>query len=177
MKWAPIFSAVKALWSLLVAAALIWSGVALTATPRSAEAALVDFNSAIIDENSSEEDEGDGDSDSRLAAGNARQASSVRRPGSQSPHLFDPDANYRVLTRYGSSTTITLADFLPEAASNVSYTLDSCDGSRADYYNSAEVENGQMLLESNSLGHVHGSNTQSETVCTVTATGDGGSQS
>ena len=117
MKWAPILSAGKAIWSLLVAAALIWSGMALSATPRAAEAALVDFNSATIDEIDSEDDEAGGDSDSRLDARKARQASSMPGAGTQSPHLFDPDANYRALTRYGSSTTITLADFLAEGVS------------------------------------------------------------
>ena len=56
-------------------------------------------------------------------------------------------------------------------ASNATYTLESCEDSRADYSNSAKVENSQLLLESNSFGHVHGTNTETETVCTVTVTG------
>ena len=41
---------------------------------------------------------------------------------------------------------------------------------------SAVVEHQRLVLESNTLGHIHGSNTQPETVCTVTGTGGGRNQ-
>ena len=47
----------------------------------------------------------------------------------------------------------------------------SCDSSRADYYDAVRVENGKLVLESNTVGHVHGVNTQTETVCTVAGRG------
>ncbi len=50
----------------------------------------------------------------------------------------------------------------------------SCDSSRADYYDSVQVENGKLVLESNTVGHIHGSNTESETVCTVAGKGRAG---
>ena len=81
-----------------------------------------------------------------------------------------------MLTRYGSSAEVVLADFLAEGVTDASFSLHSCDDFRADYYDSATVENGKLVLEPNTLGHVHGANTEAETVCTVTATDDNGSE-
>ena len=93
------------------------------------------------------------------------------------PPYFDSSTTYRVLTRYGSSAEIVLADFLAEGVTDVSFSLHSCDDSRADYYDSATVATGNLVLEPNTLGHVHGANTETETVCTVTATDENGSES
>ncbi len=90
--------------------------------------------------------------------------------------IFDAEAGYRILTSYGNATEINLSDFLSAGTTGVTFTLKSCDGWRADYYSSAIVENGKLILTSNDLGHVHGPNTQSETVCTVTGTGENGSE-
>ena len=87
--------------------------------------------------------------------------------------VFAADASYRILTHYGSPTEIVLADYLADGGTGITFTLSSCDEWRGDYYNSAIVEDGRLALESNTLGHVHGSNTQTETVCTVTGTGGG----
>ena len=99
---ATLFSTFKAIWLLLVASALIWSGVSLTAAPRTADAALFNSNSATIDQNPGEDDEGGGDSDSGLRAGNSRQTSSMPNSGSQSPQLLDP----MPATGYSPSTEV-----------------------------------------------------------------------
>ncbi len=85
--------------------------------------------------------------------------------------IFDADADYRVAAGYGSTTTVTLADYLASGVTGVTFTL-SCDAMRADYYSSVAVNAGVVTLVPNTLGHVHGTsaNTQTETVCTVTAT-------
>ena len=93
-----------------------------------------------------------------------------------STFIFDADAAYRILTIYGSTTEIDLSDFLPVGTSGITFALKSCDTSRSDYYDSVAVEDGKLLLTSNSLGHVHGPNTESETVCVVTGTGESGSE-
>ena len=93
-----------------------------------------------------------------------------------STSVFDADAAYRILTRYGSATEIDLSDFLSVGTSGITFALKSCDTSRSDYYDSVAVEDGKLLLTSNSLGHVHGPNTESETVCVVTGTGESGSE-
>ena len=90
--------------------------------------------------------------------------------------IFDAGASYRVFTRYGNTTEIVLADYLAAGATGIKFTLKSCDSSQADYYSAVGVENGNLVLDSNTLGHVHGPNTQAETVCTVTATGENGSE-
>ena len=84
--------------------------------------------------------------------------------------IFDAEANYRILTRYGLTTEITLADYLATGVMGITFSLKSCDSTRADYYSTASVQSGNLVLESNTLGHVHGPNTQAETVCTVTGT-------
>ena len=84
--------------------------------------------------------------------------------------LFDAEATYRLLTRYGSPTEVELAEYLADGVTGVTFALESCDDTRSDYYDSAAVENGKLKLASNTLGHVHGENTRGETVCTVTAT-------
>ncbi len=95
-------------------------------------------------------------------------------PGSVLPQnptpVFDAGAEYRILTRYGSPTEIELADYLAAGVTGITFSLKSCDGSRADYYDSATVASGRLELTSNTLGHVHGTNTRTETVCTVTGT-------
>ena len=93
------------------------------------------------------------------------------------PQFFDADADYKLLTAYGSNTEVALADYLAEGISGITFTLDICDESSADYYPVVKIVGDSLHLESNTLGHVHGSNTQTETVCTVTATGADGSQS
>ena len=90
--------------------------------------------------------------------------------------VFAEDANYRILTRYGSPTEIVLSDYLADGVTGITFTLSSCDGWRGDYYDSAVVEDERLVLESNTFGHIHGSNTQPETVCTVTGTGGGRNQ-
>ena len=90
--------------------------------------------------------------------------------------VFAADASYRILTRYGSPTEIVLSDYLADGVAGITFTLSSCDEWRGDYYNSAIVEDERLVLESNTLGHIHGSNTQTETVCTVTGTGGGRNQ-
>ncbi len=87
--------------------------------------------------------------------------------------IFDPDADYRILTFYGAATDIVLADYLANGVSGVTFSLQSCDASRSNYYPTAAVAGGKLTLTSNTLGHVHGPSTESETVCTVTgALGD-----
>ena len=89
--------------------------------------------------------------------------------------VFTPDADYRILTRYGVNTNIDLADYLAEGVT-ATFALKSCDTSRADYYSTASVTDGKLKLTSNTLGHVHGLNTQNETVCTVTGTAESDSE-
>ena len=90
--------------------------------------------------------------------------------------VFATVASYRILTRYGATTEIALSDYLADGVTGITFTLSSCDGWREDYYDSAVVEDERLVLESNTVGHIHGSNTQPETVCTVTGTGGGRSQ-
>ena len=90
--------------------------------------------------------------------------------------VFAADASYRILTRYGATTEILLSHYLADGVTGITFTLSSCDEWRGDYYSSAVVENQRLVLESNTLGHIHGSNTQPETVCTVTGTGGGRNQ-
>ena len=91
-------------------------------------------------------------------------------------HVFDADATYRVLTFYGSDTQIALSDYLADGVTGITFTLESCDSARIDYYDSAAVAGGNLTLTSNTLGHIHGTATQTETTCTVTGTGSVGSQ-
>ena len=90
--------------------------------------------------------------------------------------VFAADASYRILTRYGATTEIVLSDYLADGVTGITFTLSSCDEWRGDYYDSAVVEDERLVLESNTLGHIHGSNTQPETVCTITGTGGGRNQ-
>ena len=62
------------------------------------------------------------------------------------PWNFLANANYRVFTAYGSTTEIELADYLdPEltGTTSVTFTLASCDSSRADYYDTVSVNSGK----------------------------------
>ena len=97
---------------------------------------------------------------------------SVEARATRATQIFDAGTGYNVLTRYGSTTEIELSDYLAAGATGITFTLTSCESSRADYYDSAAVENGKLILTSNTLGHVHGQNTESETVCTITGTGE-----
>ena len=90
--------------------------------------------------------------------------------------VFAADASSRILTRYGATTEIALSDYLADGVTGITFTLSSCDEWRGDYYDSAVVEDERLVLESNTLGHIHGSNTQPETVCTITGTGGGRNQ-
>ena len=171
---AALLSATKAIWSLLVAAALIWSGVDLTAIPYGDNAALsVATDSGEV----RKEDAGDEDGEMGLAVSKSATSSIVPRQIGNSPGYFDLNAEYGILTRYGSATEVALGNFLADGITGVSFSLVSCDESRADYYRSVAVESGKLKLESNTLGQVHGSNTGTETVCTVSATGSDGDQS
>ena len=88
-----------------------------------------------------------------------------------STNYFSDTALYRIPTRYGSTTIIELEHYLVPGVTGITFALVSCDSSRADYYDSVQVENGKLVLESNTVGHIHGSNTESETVCTVAGKG------
>ena len=177
MNWALFASSGKVFVSLLLAAALIWSGVALTASPPIVDASLVPLGPELIGQIESEEE--DAPHEKNGTSENTRDSGPSSDPANSgvSPQYFDTGANYRILTSYGSSTEIDLADFLGEGQTGVSFSLHSCDDSRLDYYDSVVVNNGLLQLESNTLGQVHGTNTDSETVCSVTATGDDGSES
>ena len=91
-----------------------------------------------------------------------------------STNYFSDTALYRIPTRYGSTTIIELEHYLVPGVTGITFALVSCDSSRADYYDSVQVENGKLVLESNTVGHIHGSNTESETVCTVAGKGRAG---
>lgn len=84
--------------------------------------------------------------------------------------IFDPAANYRILTFYGRDTEIDLSDYLASGVTGATFSLNSCDASRGDYYATVAVSGGKLKLTSNSLGHIHGTHTERETVCTVTGT-------
>ena len=176
MNWAPVVSTSRAFVSLLMAAALVWSGIALTASPRTVDAALVNSSDSAAGVINSEDDETKDDGNTASENGRDTWSSVVPANSGDPPPYFDASATYRVLTRYGSSAEVVLADFLVEDITDASFSLHSCDDFRADYYDSATVENGKLVLEPNTLGHVHGANTEAETVCTVTATDDNGSE-
>ena len=57
MNWAPVVSTSRAFVSLLMAAALVWSGIALTASPRTVDAALVNSSDSAAWVINSEDDE------------------------------------------------------------------------------------------------------------------------
>ena len=90
--------------------------------------------------------------------------------------VFDADANYRILTRYGSTTEIDLADYLAAGETGITFSLDTCDSDVADYYDSATVIErqtgaGHPTPWATSTGPVtRNLRTETETVCTVTGT-------
>ena len=176
MNWAPVVSTSRAFVSLLMATALVWSGIALTASPRTVDAALVNSSDSAAGVINSEDDETKDEGNTASENGRDTRSSVVPANSGDPPPYFDASATYRVLTRYGSSAEVVLADFLAEGITDASFSLHSCDDFRADYYDSATVENGKLVLEPNTLGHVHGANTEAGTVCTVTATDDNGSE-
>ena len=86
--------------------------------------------------------------------------------------IFDDQDQYRVLTPYGLEKEIELDDYLASGvtAADVTFSLKTCDETRSDYYSAVSIENHKLILQSNTLGHIHGASTQTETTCTVTAT-------
>ncbi len=95
--------------------------------------------------------------------------------------IFDADENYSVITQYGRTTTVNLAEYLATgvASSAVSFEVDDqtdCGATRADYYQSVTVSGSTLSLVPNNLGHTHGSSTESETACVVTGTMGGQSE-
>ena len=84
--------------------------------------------------------------------------------------VFDPDATYRILTRYGR-TEVDLADYLADGVSGIAFTLSSCESTRSDSYDSITAEDGKLKLTSNTLGHIHGSMTGTEAECAVVGAG------
>ena len=89
--------------------------------------------------------------------------------------IFDADRDYSLATIYRQTATVELADYLAEGVSlsDVSFALDNCDDTRADYYSSVTLSGSTLSLVSNDLGHTHGAATDSETTCVVTATMSG----
>ncbi len=83
--------------------------------------------------------------------------------------LFDPDADYDLSTPYGQETTVSLDDYVADGASVNAFAV-GCDAASSDYYETAEVVGRDLRLQANRRGHLHGKHTESETVCTVTAT-------
>ncbi len=83
--------------------------------------------------------------------------------------IFDPEAAYDIPTRYGATTEVQLADYLSGEVGEVAFSIGPCDGSSGDYYDSVTVKNGVLRLVSNARGYVHGQNTETSTVCTLTA--------
>ena len=86
----------------------------------------------------------------------------------ETTQIFNPDAGYDLFTFYGRSTEVDLTDYLADGAGEIIFSIGSCDGSSGDYYDSVTVDNGTMTPVGNTEGHVHGPNTQTNTVCTVT---------
>ncbi len=84
------------------------------------------------------------------------------------PQLFNPDTGYDIFTGYGATTEVSLGDYLVGGAGEIEFSLQSCDGSSGDYYDSVTVSNGALVAEANTLGHVHGQNTLTATACAVT---------
>ena len=83
--------------------------------------------------------------------------------------FFDSVANYSIKTPYANTTTIDLNEYLSANTSEVTFSLTSCDTNHDDYYDSITVANDNLVLIVNSKGHVHGRNTQQNTVCTIKA--------
>ena len=148
---AGLLSAIKAIWSVLVASALIWSGVDLTGS-------LFGNGTGIASP-------GQPGFVEQGVAGEGNNG--VSRNGSVSPlplparsdssaEYFDAGAEYRILTRYGSPTEITLANYLTDGTTGITFSLASCDANWEDYYRSVAVQNNILKLESNTVGHVHG---------------------
>ncbi len=168
---APLLLAAKTVWSLLVAASLVWSGVGLAGIPSEDDSAFPDAANSVEVLKLAEDLEDQVDQPRSLASG---APPLISRAINDVAGYFDPVAEYSILTQYGSATEIALADFLADGISGVTFSLVSCDESRSDFYRSVAVQDGKLRLESNTLGHVHGSNTQTETACTVSATGSDG---
>ena len=175
MLLAVLLPTIKAFWSLLVASALIWSGVDLTGS--------LFGNGTVVSKIGSPgqpgfAEQGVADEDNE-GVPRSSGVSPLSLPGRNEnvAEYFNTDEDYRVLTRYGSPTEITLANYLSDGTTGIMFSLASCDANREDYYRSVAVQNDILKLESNTLGHVHGPSTQTETVCAVTASGDEGSQS
>ena len=86
--------------------------------------------------------------------------------------FFDPDGTYRILTSYVDDFEIELNDYLVTGVTGVSFTLSGgdCDSPQADYYDSVGISGTILTLSPNTMDHVHGPTTQTETTRTITAT-------
>lgn len=88
--------------------------------------------------------------------------------------IWDANADFTLDTPYSYTEKFTLAGFLPGDGSGVTFTLDVCDASYTDYYESVTVgaagaaDAGKLVVTANSQGHVHAEG--EPTACTVTAT-------
>ena len=81
-----------------------------------------------------------------------------------------PDDPSSLSTAYFSTTTIDLNTILAEGVTGATFHLDSCDDSRPDYYREVSLDQASLHTMPNVRGHVHGSKTDTHTVCTITAT-------
>ena len=109
------------------------------------------------------------------------EATAAAEAAPTTPTIFDADGNYSLITQYGRTTTVDLTAYLAEgvASSVVSFEVDEatdCGATRADYYQSVTVSGSTLSLVPNTLGHTHGSSTESETACVVTGTMGGQSE-
>ena len=99
------------------------------------------------------------------ALGNGWSASAQTDP------IWDANADFTLHTPYAHTEKFTLADFLSGDGTGVTFTLDACEASYTDYYESVTVGAagaGELVATANSQGHVHAEG--QPTACTVTAT-------
>ena len=87
----------------------------------------------------------------------------------QMPPLWMAESS-SLTTAYADHTTLHLDTLLAKGVTGATFQLESCDGSRSDYYRQVTVYKGILYATANSRGHVHGSKTETKTVCTITAT-------
>ena len=91
------------------------------------------------------------------------------------PTIFRADLD-PIITRYRTTTTVNLADYLATgvASSSVTFAVDDCGATSgatpSDFYQSITLSDSTLSLVSNELGHTHGSSTETETECEVTGT-------
>ena len=72
--------------------------------------------------------------------------------GANNQSIFDSDAEYTILTSYGSMTQIDISEYLAKGMTGITLSLRSCDDSSGDYYDSATVQGGKLVLQTNTLG-------------------------